>query len=112
MRRAFQEQMWAGPHMMLAGSCSRSHPGAPRTTTACIARADGVDEVRKAVREQLKGGADLIKMLATGAVLDERGNPRRGRVQPRRDAGCGGRARKFGKSCRRTRTASTASATP
>jgi imidazolonepropionase-like amidohydrolase len=31
--------------------------------------ADGVDEVRKAAREQLKAGADLIKVLATGAVL-------------------------------------------
>jgi len=31
--------------------------------------ADGPDEVRKAAREQLKAGADLIKVLATGAVL-------------------------------------------
>lgn len=31
--------------------------------------ADGVDEVRKAVREQLKHGADHIKVTATGGVL-------------------------------------------
>jgi len=31
--------------------------------------ADGADEVRKAVREQLKAGADLIKLMATGGVL-------------------------------------------
>jgi imidazolonepropionase-like amidohydrolase len=30
---------------------------------------DGADEVRKAVREQLKAGADLIKLMATGGVL-------------------------------------------
>jgi imidazolonepropionase-like amidohydrolase len=30
---------------------------------------DGPDEVRKAVREQLKAGADLIKLMATGGVL-------------------------------------------
>jgi len=31
--------------------------------------ADGPDEVRKAVREQLKKGADLIKLMATGGIL-------------------------------------------
>lgn len=31
--------------------------------------ADGVDQVRKAVREQIKHGADLIKVTATGGVL-------------------------------------------
>ena len=35
--------------------------------------ADGVDEVRKAVREQVKNGADVIKMGVTGAVLVESG---------------------------------------
>jgi len=31
--------------------------------------ADGPDDVRKAVREQLRAGADVIKILATGGVL-------------------------------------------
>lgn len=31
--------------------------------------ADGVDEVRKATREQLKAGADLIKVVSTGGVM-------------------------------------------
>lgn len=31
--------------------------------------ADGVDELRKAAREQLKAGADLIKIMATGGVM-------------------------------------------
>ncbi|NJN77751.1 MAG: amidohydrolase family protein [Saprospiraceae bacterium] len=31
--------------------------------------ADGVDECRKAVRQQVKNGADLIKITATGGVL-------------------------------------------
>ena len=30
---------------------------------------DGVDEVRKAAREQLKAGADFIKIMATGGIL-------------------------------------------
>lgn len=33
--------------------------------------ADGVAEVKKAVREQLKAGADVIKCMATGGVLTE-----------------------------------------
>jgi len=33
--------------------------------------ADGVDEVRAAVRYQVKSGADVIKMCATGGVLSE-----------------------------------------
>ena len=33
--------------------------------------ADGVDEVRKAVRYQVKYGADVIKICATGGVLSE-----------------------------------------
>jgi len=31
--------------------------------------ADGADEVRKAVREQLRAGADVIKIFATGGVM-------------------------------------------
>jgi imidazolonepropionase-like amidohydrolase len=40
--------------------------------------ADGVDEVRKATREQLKSGADYIKIMSTGGVMTlgvEPGNP-------------------------------------
>ena len=33
--------------------------------------ADGVEEIRKAVRFQVKNGADLIKMIATAGVLTE-----------------------------------------
>ena len=33
--------------------------------------ADGPDEVRKAAREQLKAGADVLKTMATGGVLTE-----------------------------------------
>ncbi len=33
--------------------------------------ADGPDEVRKAAREQIRGGADLVKFMATGGVLTQ-----------------------------------------
>lgn len=37
--------------------------------------ADGPDECRKAVREQFREGADLIKICTTGGVLSERDHP-------------------------------------
>lgn len=33
-----------------------------------VREADGVEEVRKAVREQIKGGADCIKVMSTGGL--------------------------------------------
>jgi imidazolonepropionase-like amidohydrolase len=36
--------------------------------------ADGVDEIRKAVRTRVKNGADLIKVVATAGVLSEEGS--------------------------------------
>ena len=44
--------------------------GAPTSTSPGYAEiADGVDELRKAVRTQIKHGADVIKVTATGGVL-------------------------------------------
>jgi imidazolonepropionase-like amidohydrolase len=37
--------------------------------------ADGVDEIRKAVREQLRSGADFIKVMTTGARSNELEDP-------------------------------------
>ncbi|HHY34274.1 MAG TPA: amidohydrolase family protein [Firmicutes bacterium] len=36
---------------------------------------DGPDEVRKAVRQQVKAGADLVKLLVTGGVMSEASVP-------------------------------------
>jgi imidazolonepropionase-like amidohydrolase len=30
---------------------------------------NGVDEVRRAAREQIKAGVDIVKLMATGGVL-------------------------------------------
>lgn len=37
--------------------------------------ADSIDEVRRAVRRVMHGGADLVKVIATGAVMTEGTNP-------------------------------------
>jgi imidazolonepropionase-like amidohydrolase len=65
-RRAIQEGLSAGPRIVAAGRpvCMTGGHG------HWLAReADGADDARKAVREQLKAGADVIKIIATGGVM-------------------------------------------
>src|SRR5215470_1054970 len=66
VRRAIQEGLVTGPRVVAAGRpvCMTGGHG------HWLAReADGPDDARKAVREQLKAGADVIKIIATGGVL-------------------------------------------
>lgn len=65
-RRAIQEGLIDGPRILAAGRpvCMTGGHG------HWLAReADGPDDARKAVREQLKAGADVIKIIATGGVM-------------------------------------------
>jgi len=75
VRRAIKRGDFSGPRLMLAGRfISISESGADQYA-GMYRVADGVDEVRKAVREQIKHGADLVKLGVTGAVLVEDGVP-------------------------------------
>jgi imidazolonepropionase-like amidohydrolase len=75
VRRSIQRGEFGGPRLMLAGRfISISESGADYYE-GMYRIADGVEEVRKAVREQIKHGADLIKLGVTGAVLVEDGIP-------------------------------------
>jgi len=65
-RRAIQEGLIDGPRILVAGRpvCMTGGHG------HWLGReADGPDDARKAVREQLKAGADVIKIIATGGVM-------------------------------------------
>ena len=76
-----------GPRMAVAGAYITSSGGGgditglaqdvdvvvPRDLRAGVA--DSVDEVRKAVRRVLHGGADWVKVIATGAVMTAGGVP-------------------------------------
>jgi imidazolonepropionase-like amidohydrolase len=76
-----------GPRMAVSGAYITSSGGGgditglaqdvdavvPRDLRAGVA--DSVDEVRKAVRRVLHGGADLVKVIATGAVMTAGGVP-------------------------------------
>ena len=75
VRGWIQRGEFAGPRMCLAGRfISITEEGADYYE-GLYRVADGVIEVRKAVREQVKHGADCIKIGVTGAVLVEHGEP-------------------------------------
>jgi imidazolonepropionase-like amidohydrolase len=87
LREAIDRGDVLGPRMMCAGAYVTCASGAGDVTglapdiDAVVPRdlrygvSNSVDEVRDAVRRILHGGADFIKMLATGAVLTEGTTP-------------------------------------
>src|SRR5262245_27736180 len=66
VRRAIAEGLVTGPRIVAAGKVICMTGGHGHWTGR---EADGPDDVRRAVREQLKAGADVIKLIATGGVL-------------------------------------------
>ncbi|HNO94645.1 MAG TPA: amidohydrolase family protein, partial [Anaerolineales bacterium] len=75
LRKAIEAGLFVGPRMSLAGKLLSITTTGTEWYEGMYREADGVEEVRKAAREQLKAGADLIKVLATGAVLAPGENP-------------------------------------
>jgi imidazolonepropionase-like amidohydrolase len=79
LRDAIEEGIVPGPRMAVAGAYVTVSTGAGEITglapdvvippTMRAGVANSKDEVRQRVRELLHGGADFIKILATGAVL-------------------------------------------
>jgi imidazolonepropionase-like amidohydrolase len=66
---------FAGPRLCLAGRFISITEAGAEYYEGLYREADGVDEIRKAVREQVKHGADWIKIGVTGAVLVENSEP-------------------------------------
>jgi imidazolonepropionase-like amidohydrolase len=66
VRNAIASGLIPGPRMVCAGHliCMTGGHG-----WMLGREADGVDGVRRAAREQLKAGADVVKLMATGGVL-------------------------------------------
>jgi len=87
VRDAVRAGVIAGPRLLCAGRavCITGGHG----WRMLGRQADGPDDLRRAVREQLRAGADVIKLVATGGVMTRRG-PARGAAHPRR-AACGRR---------------------
>jgi imidazolonepropionase-like amidohydrolase len=74
-RQAVRYGAFAAPRMFLSGRIvSATAPGA-RFFPEMYREADGPDDVRRAVREQIRAGADLVKVMTTGARSVELENP-------------------------------------
>jgi imidazolonepropionase-like amidohydrolase len=66
LRDAFASGEWPGPRLLCAGKVLTMTGGHGWPIGMEV---DGPDEVRKGARENLKKGADCIKIMATGGVL-------------------------------------------
>lgn len=66
LKKAVDAGFVRGPRIMASGACIVMTGGHNRFIGIEV---DGVDEARKAARQQLKLGADLIKVVSTGGVI-------------------------------------------
>jgi imidazolonepropionase-like amidohydrolase len=74
-RQAMRYGAFRGPRLLTCGLIiSATAPGG-RFYGAMYRQADGTDEIRRAVREQLRAGADFIKVMTTGARSNELEDP-------------------------------------
>lgn len=71
-RNAVKDNIIKGPRVFAAGQPIVMTGGHGHIMAI---EADGCDEVRKAARTQLKAGADLLKVMATGGVLTKGNEP-------------------------------------
>ncbi len=66
LKQAVEDGVVPGPRMLVSGLILCMTGGQAHEMGREV---DGPDEVRKGAREQLKAGADIIKVMATGGVL-------------------------------------------
>lgn len=66
LKRAIDAGIVSGPRLLVSGKCIAMTGGHGWFFGR---EADGPDEVRKAAREQLKAGADVVKLMATGGIM-------------------------------------------
>jgi imidazolonepropionase-like amidohydrolase len=66
LRQAVQSGLVAGPRMLVSGKliCMTGGHG-----WQLGVEVNGPDDVRRAAREQIKAGADIVKLMATGGVM-------------------------------------------
>lgn len=75
VRQAMRYGAFLGPRLLVCGRIvSPTSPGG-RFFPRMYREADGGDDVRRAVREQIRAGADFVKLMTTGARSVELENP-------------------------------------
>lgn len=75
VKRAVEEGLVVGPRILASGKIICMQSAGNEYFAGLYHEADGVDENRKAAREQLKQGADILKVMATGAIMNPGGAP-------------------------------------
>jgi imidazolonepropionase-like amidohydrolase len=66
-KQAVEQGIFPGPRLLICGEAIVQTGG---HTYWCCREASGADEMRRAVREQVRGGADLIKIMACHDLLE------------------------------------------
>lgn len=66
-KRAVEQGLFPGPRLLVSGEAIVQTGG---HTYWCCREASGPEEMRRAVREQVRGGADLIKIMACHDTLE------------------------------------------
>lgn len=75
VKRAVDEGLVEGPRILASGKIICMMTAGNEYFKGLYREADGVDENRRAAREQLKQGADCLKVMATGAIMNPGGVP-------------------------------------
>ncbi len=75
VKAAVKDGWCKGPRIVTSGQIISMTASGSSYFNGMYREADGVDEVRKAAREQLKAGADFLKVMATGAYMNPGGVP-------------------------------------
>lgn len=82
VRQAIRYGAFRGPRLLACGRIvSPTAPGA-RFFPHMYREADGVDDMRRAAREQIRAGADFVKIMSTGARSVELEDPNPAQVTP------------------------------
>lgn len=77
LREAIGRGLCPGPRLVLCGQIVAATSPGGRAFPGMYREADGAEELRKATREQIRQGADIVKVMTTGAltVADEDVHP-------------------------------------
>ncbi len=75
VKKAVEDGLIAGPRILTSGKIICMQSSGSEYFSGMYREADGVDENRKAAREQLKEGIDFLKVMATGAIMNPGGIP-------------------------------------
>jgi imidazolonepropionase-like amidohydrolase len=80
VKKAVEDGLVKGPRILTSGKILSITCSGTEYFNNLYRVCDGYDEFKKAAREQLKKGADLLKVMATGAIMNPGGVP--GAEQP------------------------------